>query len=472
MSIIKTRRQSQIAAATTTAEDEPVAQSETAVQPQAAPESEGVGEEAHGRGFCPSKFTADKQREVRKQEYAEDVQRRKQELIDRLRTGIPPPSPTHDDAVSPPGNGSAPSLPDDGASLPDDGVSVSPPLLRCPTMALRCPTMASPTEPPPREVAPQAPIFEIVHIRKPPGLLRRRPLGPRANQRVPRQSSAPRARPPSPFAESSSDDGGTTIDSDANDADMDGSADESSEDVPTSIMGMARFLNNAYDSSHDKQCGVRTAVAEIETKLEEEREGSGPSQGKKDSDTLPNVWKGTSTGGEIINGLSHMTLRARQDRVLKQWTSNGDRKNKWHDIAPHFEGAVKAFEKLTDWCPSWAFISFLPKDGSGSMFTWAPESVEAELPDLPDAMRDVMFDKLYHLRKQRAREDEKIKLTLAKERAAAESRLRRVEGELKEEREQAQKTEKQLADELAYWKAKAARASNVAASTSRRKKHA
>ncbi|EJD39794.1 hypothetical protein AURDEDRAFT_171065 [Auricularia subglabra TFB-10046 SS5] len=94
-------------------------------------------------------------------------------------------------------------------------------------------------------------------------------------------------------------------------------------------------------------------------------------------------------------------------------------------------------------------------------------------PELAEAMRDLMFDKLHPLRKQRAREDEKVKLTLAKERAAAEARLRHVESELKEERAAAQKTEKELADEVAYWKEKAMAAYRPTASSSKpRKKHA
>ncbi|EJD46648.1 hypothetical protein AURDEDRAFT_164471 [Auricularia subglabra TFB-10046 SS5] len=60
-----------------------------------------------------------------------------------------------------------------------------------------------------------------------------------------------------------------------------------------------------------------------------------------------------------------------------------------------------------------------------------PESVEDQVPDLPEAMHGLMF--VHHLRKQhaRAREDARIKLTLDEERAAADSRLCLEELEVK-----------------------------------------
>ncbi|EJD40570.1 hypothetical protein AURDEDRAFT_170383 [Auricularia subglabra TFB-10046 SS5] len=263
------------------------------------------------------------------------------------------------------------------------------------------------------------------------------------------------------------DDAGTVQDHDAEEEDeVDDSlvrpvADDDQDalaDMP--FYRISSMLSKVYDSTRVHGRNIPAAVERIRK--------ARPNLSKL-RERLPNLWKGTRSEGDFLKGIYHASPHCREERVLLKWIAIADdrkkfkkgekkaKKNKWHDVGPHFGSACLKLEAVADWAPSWAFISLLPKDGSGQMYTWASESVMEERPELVEAMRRTMYAELRPLRKQAAAEREQERRELIDNHTSAEARLRLLEEKLAEaaatiaEQEEA---EKELRKTALLWKAR------------------
>lgn len=62
---------------------------------------------------------------------------------------------------------------------------------------------------------------------------------------------------------------------------------------------------------------------------------------------------------------------------------------------------------MCDAFPGWALIIYLPEGGNGLMRSWHSESVQRDDPELPGAVRDLVFAELAEHRVQRLKEEQK-----------------------------------------------------------------
>ncbi|EJD48430.1 hypothetical protein AURDEDRAFT_162391 [Auricularia subglabra TFB-10046 SS5] len=206
---------------------------------------------------------------------------------------------------------------------------------------------------------------------------------------------------------------------------------------------LSGYLSNVWDATSGGPGAVLEAIENLKAARKPADE---PPSGNKW--VLPNIWKGGKSGGNPIEGTTHVSDAKREAQIYRRWTSGACRKdqNKWHDVAPAFGGACLK-----------TFVGFLPKDGLGEMYTWVSDSVAHEKPELVKVMRNAMYDELHDLRKQRAAEEQKNRVALTAQRAEAEARAREAQARVEDlaaRLEHMEKAHRETQEAMAYWRDK------------------